>query len=149
MADIALVTANKVHIVGAPAVQLTAPAGEALSPGDPVRLNTSGQFVKGNASSTTENNIWGIATGQKAIPANWPVTVVRIGILDGFNFTDQDHGEAIYLSNTDATLADSAGTTTLIVGTVVPGWGELLGSAPKKLLYVQITDDLAFVDTTA
>ncbi|MCA9878213.1 MAG: hypothetical protein KC442_10545 [Thermomicrobiales bacterium] len=147
MANIALVTANKVEIVGAPAVQLTAPAGEAIAPGAPVRLNTSGQFVNGNATTTTENNIWGIATGQKAIVAGWPVTAVRIGILDGFNFADQDHGENIFLSDTDATLADSPGTTVMVVGTVVPGHGELLGSAPKKLLYVQITDDLAFLDT--
>lgn len=147
MANIALVTANKVEIVGAPVVQYTAPAGEAITPGAPVRFNTSGQFVNGNATTTTENNIYGIATGQKAIPAGWPVTAVRVGLLDGFNFTDQDHGENIFLSDTDATLADSAGTTVLVVGMVVPGWGELLGSAPKKLLQVNIVDDLAFVDT--
>lgn len=148
MADIALVTANEVSIVES-IVQLTAPAGEAITPGAPVRFDTStGRFMNGNATSAAEANLYGIATGRKAIPAGWPVTAIRIGVLDGFDLSGMDYGEAVHLSNTDARIADAAGTVAQIVGCVVPGTATTLGTAYDKLLYVQIIPAEAYVDTT-
>lgn len=148
MADIALVTAAEVSIVQSIA-QLDGVAGEALTPGAPVRYDANGAFVNGNATDTTENNIEGIVTGKAAIAAGWPVTVVKIGVLDGFNFASQAYGAPIFLSDTDARLADAAGTTTVVVGKIIAGNANLRGVARDKLLFVNIVDDLAFVDTTA
>lgn len=147
MADIALKTAATVEIVES-TKQLTLPAGEAITPGAPVRISATGTFLNGNGSDTTENAIYGIATGTRAVVAGEPITAVRIGVLDGFTFTSQAYGAPIYASDTDARLGDAAGTTTLVVGHVIPAWGQLLGGNADKLLDVCIIDDLAFVDTT-
>jgi hypothetical protein len=41
----------------------------------------------------------------------------------------------VYLSDTDGTLATTAGTTSLVVGTVVPGWAA---TTADKLLRVDL-----------
>lgn len=147
--EIALVTANTVSIVES-TKQLTAPAGEAITPGAPVRFDTStGKFMNGNASSTSENKIYGIATGKKAIPAGWPVTAVAIGVLDGFDLSAMNFGAPVYVSDTDARLSTAVGTTTLVVGRVIPATATLTGTTYDKLLDVLVTDALAFVDTTS
>lgn len=145
MADIALTTANKVEVVGIPETQLTLVAGETIVPGAPVRIDASGNFVNGNATTTTENPIYGIATGQKQIIAGMPVTAVRKGRLDGFDFTAQAYGAAIYVSNTDARLADAAGTTENLVGIVVPALANLYGTAADKILEVDIVHPVTFL----
>ncbi len=145
MADIALAVAAEVSIVQS-VVQFDGVAGEALTPGAPVRYDTNGAFVNGNASSTTENNIEGIVTGKAAIAAGWPVTVLKIGVLDGFTFS-QAYGAPIFLSDTDGRLGDVAGTTALVVGKVIAGNANLRGVARDKLLFVNVTvDDTAFID---
>lgn len=137
MADIAVAVADKIEIVGFPSQQLTAPAGEAIVAGAPVRLNTSGKFVNGNGTDATEGNIYGIAT--KTVVANEPVTAVRTGVLDGFTFS-QAYGAAIFVSDTDARLADAAGTVSVKVGRIVPGWAQTLGTAADKLLSVDFNN---------
>lgn len=142
MANIALTVAAEVSIVES-IMQIDGVAGEALVPGAPVRYDTNGAFVNGNATTTTENAIVGIVTGKAAIASGWPVTVLRIGVLSGYTLAGA-YGSAVYVSDTDATLADSAGTTVLIVGHVIAGNANLRGVARDKLLLVNILDDLAF-----
>lgn len=144
MADIALTTAAKVSIVES-IVQLDGVAGEAITPGAPVRYDTNGAFVNGNATSTTENAIQGIATGKAAIAAGMPMTVIRVGVLDGFDFSSQAYGAPIFVSETDARLADASGTTIVVAGHVIAGNANLRGVARDKLLAVNIVDDLAYV----
>jgi len=137
MANIALATANTVSIVES-IHQMTLPAAEAITPGAPVRLDTStGKFTNANGSSSGEARVWGIATGKKAIPAGWPVTVIRRGVLDGFTFS-QAYDAAIYLSDTDGRLADAAGTVSTVVGRVIPATANLTGASYDKLLSVEL-----------
>ena len=83
MANLALVTANQVHIVES-IQQMTLPAAEAITPGAPVRIDTAtGRFTNANGSSAGEARVWGIATGEKAIPDGATVTAIRRGVLDG------------------------------------------------------------------
>lgn len=144
--EIALVTANQVSIVES-IEQLTAPAGEAITPGAPVRFDANGNFVNGNATTTTENNLYGIATGMKPIPAGWPVTALRRGVLDGFNVGGLAYGAAVFVSDTDARLSTVAGTTSMIVGMVVPAAANVLGTARDKLVAVNVIHASTFVDT--
>lgn len=137
MANIALVTANKVHVVES-IHQMTLPAAETIAPGAPVRLDTStGRFTNANGSSSGEARVWGIAVGQKSIAAGMPCTAIRRGVLDGYNFS-QAYDAAIYLSDTDGTLADSAGTVSTVVGRVIPATATTLGTAYDKLLSVEL-----------
>lgn len=134
MANIALVVANRVRVVES-IEQLTLPTAEAITAGNAVRIDpTTGKFTKANGTSTTENRVYGVAT--QTVGAGFPVTAIRRGVLDGFNFDSQDYDDAIYLSDTDGTLGDTAGTVSTIIGRVLPVFGNLLGNAPDKLLHV-------------
>jgi hypothetical protein len=135
MADIAVATAGRVEIVGKPTIQATYPAAETIAAGAPVRIDTAGKFTNSNGTTTTENRIYGIAT--HSANAGEALTAVRKGVMDGFTFS-QAYDAIIYLSDTDGRLADAAGTVSTIVGRVVPAWGQLVGTAADKLLFVDL-----------
>lgn len=134
MANIAVATAGKVHIVES-IQQKTLLATEAILAGAPVRIHTDGKWTNANGTAAGEARVWGIATASVA--AGVALTAIRQGILDGFTFT-QAYDAAIYLSDTDGTLADAAGTVSTIVGRVVPGTATTLGTAYDKLLSVEL-----------
>lgn len=134
MANIALATAGRIEVVES-IIQMTLPAAEAITAGEAVRIDTSGKFTGANGTTTTENRIYGIAT--RAASAGTAVTAVRKGVLDGFTFS-QAYDAPIYLSDTDGTLADAAGTVSTIVGRVIPAWGQNVGTAADKLLFVDL-----------
>lgn len=134
MADIAVAVANKIDIVES-IQQLTLPATEAIVAGAPVRIHTDGKFTNANGTSTTENDLYGIATVTAA--AGEPVTAVRRGVLDGFTFS-QAYNAPIYVSDTDGRLADAAGTASKVVGRVIPAWSQRLGTAADKVLSVEL-----------
>lgn len=134
MANLALVTANRVRVVES-IEQMTLPAAEAITAGQAVRIDpTTGKFTLANGTTTTENRIWGVATETKA--AGMAVTAIRRGVLDGYDLDDQDYDDPIYLSDTDGTLADTAGTVSTIVGRVIPTTGVTLGTAYDKLVHI-------------
>jgi hypothetical protein len=132
MANIALATAARVRVVES-IEQMTLICAEAIVAGAPVRIDTAGKFTNANGTTTTENRVYGIASQSKA--AGLALTAIRRGVLDGYNFT-QAYDAPIYLSDTDGTLADAAGTVSTIIGRVIPGTSTTLGTAYDKLLLV-------------
>lgn len=115
--------------------QFTGPAGEAVTVGAPwVRLNTtSGKYELGNATTAAEGKRGGIALHAAAIGET--VTVLEDGILDvGEALAALAFDAPVFLSNTDGTLSDTAGTVSVQVGKVVPGWAS---TTADKLLQVE------------
>lgn len=112
------------------------PSGEAFTEGQYVRINTTtGKWEFGNATTSGEvGNIRGIAISRGAVAA--AVTVIKEGILDmGEALASLAYGATVYLSDTDGTLADAAGTVSTVVGYVFPLWGA---TTPDKVLYVKL-----------
>ncbi|MEI7847452.1 MAG: hypothetical protein WCK35_16750 [Chloroflexota bacterium] len=137
MALIALVTAARVEVVEI-FEQMTLVAAESITPGAPVRLDTTtGKFTNSNGTLAAEARTYGIAVGTHTVIAGMPITAVRRGVLDGFVFT-QNYDAPIYLSDTDGRLGDAVGTVTLEVGRIIPGTSEVLGGAFAKLLLVDL-----------
>jgi hypothetical protein len=134
MALIALKTADRVEVIQSHC-QLTLVAAEAITAGACVRIDTDGKFTNGNGTSTTENNIFGIAT--RTVAAGEPVTAIRRGLMDGFTFS-QAYAAPIYASDTDGRLGDAAGTASKLIGMVVAGTSNLIGTSPDKILLVDI-----------
>lgn len=134
MANIAVATAGKIHIVES-IQQMTLPATETILAGAPVRIHTDGKWTNANGTSTTENRVWGIATDS--VIAGEALTAVKRGVLDGYTFS-QAFDAIIYLSDTDGTLGDTAGTVSTIVGRVIPGTATILGATYDKLLSVEL-----------
>lgn len=99
-----------------------------------VRYHTDGTVTPANGTDATEGNFQGIATIESD-RVGQAITVVRDGLLDlGNALGDVAIGAPIYLSDTDGQIATSAGTVSVIVGRVVPGWGSLTAD---KLLRVR------------
>lgn len=115
--------------------QFTGPVNEAVALGQYVRINTTtGQVELGNGSSAGEARNGGLALHAAVIGET--VTAVRKGIVDvGEALVNLTYDDDVFLSNTDGTLADTAGTATLIVGTVVPGWAA---TTADKLLRLDL-----------
>ncbi|MBN9393442.1 MAG: hypothetical protein J0I20_35755 [Chloroflexi bacterium] len=136
MADLALVTANSVHIVET-IKQHTVPIAEAVVAGYAVRQDTaSGKWTKANATTAAEARALAIAvkTGQ----ANEAVTGLQVGILDGYDLSGCSYDDPIYLSDTDGKLSTTPGTVTVPVGRVIAGTSSLFGSGYDKLLEVNM-----------
>jgi hypothetical protein len=135
MADIALTTADRIEVVES-LTQMTLPAGEAIEAGAAVRIDADGKFTAANGTDATEAAIYGIAT--KSVPAGMGVTAIRRGVLDGFAISGLAFWAAVYLSDTDGTLGDGAGTVSVVVGRVIPAHATTLGPAADKLLFVDL-----------
>lgn len=118
--------------------QCTLITAEAVAPGQAVRIDTTnGRFTLANATTAAEARVYGVAVGGHNIPAGYPVTAVRRGVLAGFTLNGA-YDAAVYLSNTDGALADAAGTVSTPVGRVLPAGGGTLGSSAAKLLLLHL-----------
>lgn len=138
MANLALVTANKLEVVES-IEQMTLPTAEVVSPGQAARIDVAnGRFTKANGSSAAEARIYGIATGGKANVAGEPVTAIKKGVVDGYDLSGLAYDAPVYLSNTDGVLADTPGTVSVVVGRVIPGTSTTLGTPYDKLLLVDL-----------
>ncbi len=135
MTNLALVTAGSVHVLESE-TQMTLPFGESLAVGDAVRIDTNGKWTGSNASTTTENRIYGILVSKD--PAGAVGTAIRKGVIDGFALTALAYDAIVYLSDTDKKLADAAGTVSTIVGRVIPVPATTLGTAYDKVLFIDL-----------
>lgn len=131
MADLTITKADAVQVVQ----QFTGPAVEAIAVGQRCRFDTStGKIALGNATNAAELKRGGIATRAAAIGE--ALTIVNQGIVDvGEALAALDFGADVYVSDTDGTFSTAVGDSTvdLIVGMVVPGWGN---TAADRLLWL-------------
>lgn len=135
MADLALVTSGKLRVVRSDE-QFTGVAAEAVTIGQVVRIDTTtGKITKSNATSAAEGRSLGLALRTAA--AGEAVTVLREGIVDGWDLSGLNYDAAVYVSNTDGGLADAAGTVSVEAGRVLGGFSTTLGTAADKLLLVE------------
>jgi hypothetical protein len=141
MADIALqasaVAERQIRLVKKPSHndQHTAPAAEAITAGAPIRQDTAtGRWTNANGTSAAEARATHIA--WRTVGAGEPLTGVRGCLIDGYVLDALAYDAAVYLSDTDGRLSDTAGTTSVVVGRVVGAFATLLGVAADKLLDV-------------
>lgn len=119
---------------------LTVKSGETIADrrGKYLRVDaTTGKAMLGNATSADEiGGLRGIALSDQKYVGD-SVTLFRFGLLDfGDALDDMDYGESIHLSDTDGTLADTAGSTAAIVGKVFPVFEH--DGTVKKLAYINV-----------
>jgi hypothetical protein len=141
MADVVLVTAGQLRVEES-LEQMTLPAGVAVAAGQSVRQDaTTGKWALADASAAGTSDAYGMAV--KTVPAGMAVTAIRRGVIEGFNLTDQDYGEQIFLSDTAGGIADAVGTTSSVVGEVIAVHSQRIGSSPDKLLRVDYAREVA------
>ena len=134
--EIALMTADKVEVVES-VIQMTLPTAEDITAGMAVRLDTTnGKWTKANGSSAGEARAWGVAT--RTAKSGRALTAIRKGVMDGWDLSALDYDAAVYLSDTDGRLSTVAGTTSVVIGRVIPGTSTTLRTAFDKLLSVEV-----------
>jgi hypothetical protein len=135
MANINLVTAGRIRVTKS-IEQDTAPAGETILAGAPVRRDTTGRWTNANGTNATEANLYGIAS-HDAI-AGEALTAWNDGEVDGFNLDALAYGASVFLSDTDGRLGDTAGTVSVLVGEVAAAHSQQLGVLPDKVLRLKL-----------
>jgi hypothetical protein len=138
MANLNLVTANQVSQLEVYTDQHSAPSGEGITAGMAVRFDTTtGLWMMANATDAANSaSLFGIAV--ETVTAPFTVTAIRKGKMDGWDLSGLDYGDPVYLSNTDGRLADAAGTIPIIIGFVIPAFGQSRGANPDKILWVDV-----------
>jgi hypothetical protein len=115
--------------------QATRPCGEAIVAGQYIRPNTTtGKWELGNATNAGEVGQRG-AIATKSVAIGEALTGLYKGLMDvGDALTADAYDAPIYLSDTDGTLAQGAGTVSKVVGTVQGVFTNGSGVADKLLL---------------
>ena len=134
--EIALTIADRVEVVES-FIQMTLPTAEDITAGMAVRLDTTnGKWTKANGTSTAEARAWGVAT--RTVKSGLPLTAIRKGVMDGFDLSALDYDAPVYLSDTDGRLSTVAGTTSVVMGRVIPATSTTLGTAYDKILQIDL-----------
>lgn len=117
--------------------QGTYPTGEAIAEPMAVRFDTNGKVVKASAAAAGTADVKGIGLARRP-GANYGLTVLKQGVLEGFDLSSLAFGAAVYLSDTPGRLSTAAGTVSVIVGYVEPIHNNLNGGTPGKVLRVKL-----------
>lgn len=111
------------------------PTGEAVTIGQYIRHDsTTGKWALGNATTAAEVGYGGGFIADHTAAVGEAVTGWKApAILDvGEALAGLSYGQRVYLSDTDGTLADAAGTVSTLIGVVIPAFGNT--TAADKLL---------------
>lgn len=136
--EVALVAADRVEILES-IIQMSLPVAEDITAGMAVRLDTTnGKWTKANGTSAAEARAWGVATQTVKANSGKALTAIRKGVMDGWDLSGLAYDAPIYLSDTDGRLSTVAGTTSVVIGRVIPGTSTTLGTAFDKLLSVEV-----------
>jgi len=94
-------------------------AAEAITPGLPVYINAAGKAGIADANGQAPiNTFFGIALNSAGIGG--AVSVLKRGTLYGVDLSTIAYGGMVYVSDNVGKLADTTGTTTLVVGQCIP-----------------------------
>ena len=118
--------------------QDTFPPSEAIDAGEVGNLDSNGELRLADASSAAlAGNLQGIALRSANQAGVVGVTIMRKGIvylgaaLDALAFD-----APVYLSDTTGKLDSAAGTTSVVIGHVVPVWAD--ETTPQKCLRIDL-----------
>ncbi len=118
MADLT-VTATKVAPVFPDQAEIrTYIAAVAVTAGQPVYINSSGKVALADANVGAAEHFRGIAL--ETVGAGQPVSILRRGEVYGFDLSGVAFDAQVFVSDTAGSLADAAGTTSLVAGRCQP-----------------------------
>jgi hypothetical protein len=131
MATIAQATAGVVEVVDS-IEQKTLPCAADIVGGTFVRENASGEWVQ--ALATSAANAKGARLALRSAKTGEGLTAMKTGIVGGFTIT-QAFNVDVFISDT-GTVADAAGTASVVIGRVRSATGNQTGAAHDKVLTI-------------
>lgn len=114
----------------------TALTNEDVEAGAPVRFDpVTGRFLNASAAAPATAVVYGIAL--KGVKKGMGVTAMRRGWVEGFNLDALPFDAQVYLSTTTGKLSTTPGTTSVLIGRVLPVHGHDRNTgSPAKLLNI-------------
>jgi hypothetical protein len=106
-----------------------------LTPGPVKLIPASGKIDRAKADTVDNAKLYGILI--KKAPGNSAGTLIRLGVVGGYDFTGVNFDTPIYLDN-DGDLNTAPGTQNKRVGRVIPLKGQLHGLPYNKALSVEL-----------
>lgn len=103
---------------------------------------TTGSVGLCATNTSGAHNFDGIA--MRTVGAGDVVVVVSDGEVGGFSLSGSNYGDLIYAQDTAGAVGTAAGTTSVVIGLVVPLADGAFGGSPSKVLRV-ITNHAAIV----
>jgi hypothetical protein len=131
MADIAVVTTNRVEVIDS-IDQTTMVAGAAIAAGQAVMGGSNGTWILADGVT----NKAGVHLALRTAKVGEGVTAMRSGRMDGYDLSALAYGANVFLSDTIGAIATTSGTANLVIGRVEAASGQPLGSNPDKILHV-------------
>ena len=113
-------------------------AEETIANGAAVRIvpssTNAGYLTNAKATTNAEAAVVGLA--RKGVSAYGATTVIRKGVVDGFDLSSYNYWAPVYLGDSDGIITSISGTLTRLIGRVIPVDTGKVGVAPDKLLEV-------------
>lgn len=103
--------------------------GVAITAGQAVHLNSSGNLILSNGGAAGTAKCVGIALESGEI--GQAISVLKSGWIAGFTLAGA-YGDKAYLSNTAGAVDDAAGTVSVVIGSVL----TLADRSRTKVLYI-------------
>jgi hypothetical protein len=117
--------------------QIEGTAAATLTAGTAVRYDANGRFVAAGATGA----VLGIITNN--VVAGDGCTAIRKGKMDGYNLDALAYGAQVWAGASGAPDTAGVAGTNPEIGFVMAGRSNLRGNAPDKILFIDITNDLA------
>jgi hypothetical protein len=127
MATVSPSTAGRIEVVEW-GEQETLPAAADITAGTFVREDTSGNWIQ--ALATSAANAKGARLALRTVKSGEALTAMKNGVVSGFTVS-QAFNVDLFLSDT-GTLADAAGTSSVVVGRVLTGTANQAADAHDK-----------------
>jgi hypothetical protein len=131
MATLALATADRIEVVEW-GEQKTLTAAADITAGTFVREDASGNWVQ--ALATTATNAAGARLALRTVKTGEALTAMKSGTVSGFT-VPQAHNASLYISDT-GTLADAAGTVSVVVARVRAARANLVATVADKVVTI-------------
>lgn len=127
MATVAPTVAGRIESI-VPGEEYTKPTAADITAGTFVREDTNGNWIQ--ALATSAANAKGSRLALRTVKSGQALTAARTGVYGGFTIT-QAFNVDLFLSDT-GTLADAAGTASVLVARVIAGTANDLSAAHDK-----------------
>lgn len=131
MSDITVTAAKVAPVFPDKAEIYDAIAAAAITAGQAVYITSAGKVNLADADGSGTTYFRGIALNGAG--AGQAVSVLLRGAVYGFTLSGANYDAKLYVSNTAGALADAAGSTSLVVGRVMP----LADKDLTKVLFVE------------
>jgi len=132
MPKIPLINPKGIEIIES-ILQDTPDTAEPTIPGPVRQVPANGNIARAKADVAANARVYGLAT--RKTPSKSPNTVIRIGVVGGYDLTNVPFDAPVYMDN-DGDLSTDVGAVPVLIGRVIALKSNPFGTAKHKAIAV-------------